>query len=98
MTFSYNVFCSCTEDFEVLDGDLHGLPDTVSFLNSLAELDAAYDSVKNAEKRQMRERKAAAGIFNWEVSVIELAFLCLSFFSSFDTIRLSWEKFVVLTY
>lgn len=44
-----------------------GLPDTMSFLRSLAELDALHDSVKNTEKQYMRERKAAAGLFNWEV-------------------------------
>lgn len=44
-----------------------GLPDTVGFLKSLAELDASHDSVKNAGKRQLRERMAAASLFNWEV-------------------------------
>lgn len=39
----------------------------MSFLKSLAELDSIYDSGKNTEKRHMRERKAAAGLFNWEV-------------------------------
>lgn len=39
----------------------------MSFLNSLAELDAVYETGKNTEKRQIRERMAAAGIFNWEV-------------------------------
>ncbi|PQM34291.1 hypothetical protein Pyn_29605 [Prunus yedoensis var. nudiflora] len=57
---------SCTEDFEILHGDLQGLSDTMTFLKSLAELDSMYDSDKSAEKRQMRERKAAAGLFNWE--------------------------------
>ena len=56
----------CTEDFEILHGDTQGLPDTLAFLKSLAELDNIYDS-KNAEKRQLRERKAAAGLFNWAV-------------------------------
>lgn len=57
-------------DFEILHGDLQGLPDTMSFLNSLAELDTVYDAEKKTEKRQMRERKAAAGLFNWEVYII----------------------------
>lgn len=44
-----------------------GLSDTMNFLKSLAKLDAAYDSGKNSEKRKMRERVAAAALFNWEV-------------------------------
>lgn len=56
-----------SEDFEILHGDLLGLSDTMSFLKSLAELEALCDSGKNAEKRHMRERIAAAGLFNWEV-------------------------------
>lgn len=59
----------CTDDFEILHGDLQGLPDTKSFLKSLAELDTVYDSEKNSEKRQMREHKAAAGLFNWEEDI-----------------------------
>ncbi|GLT59584.1 hypothetical protein SLA2020_323960 [Shorea laevis] len=60
---------SWTEDFEILHGDLQGLSDTMAFLKSLADLDALYDSGKNAEKRQMREHKAAAGLFNWEEDI-----------------------------
>lgn len=63
------------EDFEILHGDLLGLSDTMSFLKSLAELNTLYDSGKNAEKRQMRERTAAAGLFNWEVSYIWIIFI-----------------------
>ncbi|XP_021275941.1 L-arabinokinase-like [Herrania umbratica] len=59
----------CTEDFEILHGDLQGLSDTMSFLNGLVELDSVYVSEKNSEKRQMRERKAAAGLFNWEEDI-----------------------------
>ncbi|TYI22820.1 hypothetical protein ES332_A06G128000v1 [Gossypium tomentosum] len=59
----------CTDDFEILHGDLQGLSDTRSFLNSLVELNNVSDSEKNNEKRQMRERKAAAGLFNWEVDI-----------------------------
>ncbi|KAG8656742.1 L-arabinokinase isoform X3 [Manihot esculenta] len=58
-----------TGDFEILHGDLQGLSDTTSFLNSLLELDSAYDSGKNTEKLQMWEHKAAAGLFNWEEDI-----------------------------
>ena len=54
-------------DFEILHGDVMGLPDTMSFLRSLAELDASNDTEKTTEKHLVRERKAAAGLFNWEV-------------------------------
>ncbi|CAA0814952.1 L-arabinokinase [Striga hermonthica] len=57
------------EDFEILHGDVMGLSDTMSFLKSLSELDAALDSVKSPEKNQRRERKAAAGLFNWEEDI-----------------------------
>ncbi|GER39757.1 galactokinase [Striga asiatica] len=57
------------EDFEILHGDVMGLSDTVSFLKNLSELDAALDSVKSPEKHQRRERKAAAGLFNWEEDI-----------------------------
>lgn len=60
---------SCIEDFEILHGDLQGLSDTMTFLKSLAELDSAYESEKATEKRQIRERKAAAGLFNWEEEI-----------------------------
>ncbi|KAJ4848445.1 D-arabinose 1-dehydrogenase (NAD(P)(+)), partial [Turnera subulata] len=59
-----------TEDFEIVRGDLQGLSDTMSFLKSLGELDAIYESEKIAEKRQLRERKAAAGLFNWEEDIV----------------------------
>lgn len=45
-----------------------GLSDTVNFLKSLSELDAVLDSGKSAEKLQIRERKAAGRLFDWEVS------------------------------
>ncbi|KAG8636480.1 L-arabinokinase isoform X2 [Manihot esculenta] len=61
--------CARSEDFEILHGDLQGLSDTTSFLKSLDELDAVYDSKNNTEKRQMREHKAAAGLFNWEEDI-----------------------------
>ncbi|XP_022136808.1 L-arabinokinase-like isoform X2 [Momordica charantia] len=59
---------SYLEDFDVVHGDVQGLSDTMSFLKSLAELGTVYES-GNAEKRQMRERKAAAGLFNWEEDI-----------------------------
>lgn len=49
------------EDFDILHGDVQGLPDTVAFLKSLSELD---------EKHKRRERKAAANLFNWKVLII----------------------------
>lgn len=62
---SFNFSSRFVEDFEILHGDYQGLSDTMTFLKSLAELDVFHDS--GAEKRQMRERKAAAGLFNWQV-------------------------------
>ncbi|KAL8106975.1 L-arabinokinase-like [Apium graveolens] len=61
---------SYIQDFEILHGDLLGLSDTMSFLKSLAKLNTLHDSGKNAEKRQMRERMAAANLFNWEEDII----------------------------
>ncbi|XP_061362544.1 L-arabinokinase-like [Gastrolobium bilobum] len=48
------------EDFDILHGDVQGLPDTVAFLTILSELD---------EKHTRRERKAASSLFNWEEEV-----------------------------
>lgn len=45
-----------------------GLSDTMSFLQGLSELDEVNDSGKNTEKRHIRERVAAATLFNWEVT------------------------------
>lgn len=69
LTEEISLMNSCTEDFEILHGDLQGLSDTMSFLKSLAELDTVHDTGKNTEKRQMRERMAAAGLFNWEEEI-----------------------------
>ncbi|KAI5555983.1 hypothetical protein BDE02_18G004400 [Populus trichocarpa] len=44
-------FSRCTDDFEILHGDLQGLPDTMSFSKRLAELDTAYDSEKSFSER-----------------------------------------------
>lgn len=59
----------CIENFEILHGDLHGLSDTVTFLKSLTGLTLGTDSGKNTEKRQLRERTAAAALFNWEEEI-----------------------------
>lgn len=61
---------SFTEDFEILHGDHQDLPDTITFLNNLVELDAVYEPGNHTEKRRIRERMAAAGIFNWEDELI----------------------------
>lgn len=65
------------EDFEILHGDVLGLPDTMNFLKSLSELDAFLNYGKSHGKRQIREQKAAAGLFNWEVhnSVFQIFFV-----------------------
>lgn len=39
----------------------------MAFLKSLSGLHSEVDSVKNGEKPQLRERVAAARLFNWEV-------------------------------
>ncbi|GAB4854102.1 D-arabinose 1-dehydrogenase (NAD(P)(+)) [Ancistrocladus abbreviatus] len=66
-TIDYVVDSSYDEDFEILHGELHDLPDTKSFLKSLAEL--ASSDAKETEKRQTREYKAAAAFFNWEEEI-----------------------------
>ncbi|CAK9216976.1 unnamed protein product [Sphagnum jensenii] len=55
-------------EFEILEGSLHGLPDTASFLRSLARLDNEGDvqASDRASKPREREWLAAAGIFRWE--------------------------------
>lgn len=66
----------------------------MNFLKSLAKLDAAYESGKNTEKREMRERVAAAALFNWEVlfaSVLKsidslLTVFCLVLFANYSEI------------
>ncbi|KAK9265993.1 hypothetical protein L1049_012493 [Liquidambar formosana] len=58
----------CIEDFEILHGDLQGLSDTMSFLNSLAKLDSMCGLGKNI-KHQMREQMAATALFNWEEEI-----------------------------
>uniref|UniRef100_A0A0E0E605 Galactokinase N-terminal domain-containing protein n=1 Tax=Oryza meridionalis TaxID=40149 RepID=A0A0E0E605_9ORYZ len=54
---------SCFEDFEILHGDLQGLPDTMSFLKSLSELN---QSELKSNGKQPQERIAASVLFDWE--------------------------------
>ncbi|XP_011017618.1 PREDICTED: L-arabinokinase-like [Populus euphratica] len=56
------------EDFEILHGDPQGLPDTVAFLKSLADIGARHDSEKDTDD-EVREDLAAAGLFNWEEEI-----------------------------
>lgn len=67
----------CSENFEILHGDGHHLPDTVAFLKSLSRL--AEITGKSSEKTQSREWLAAATLFNWEVYII----IKLNFFRRF---------------
>ncbi|KAF9617864.1 hypothetical protein IFM89_039083 [Coptis chinensis] len=60
---------SCIEEFEILHGDHQGLPDTLRFLKSLAKLDTEHEPEKISKKLKMRERLAAAGLFNWEEEI-----------------------------
>ncbi|CAM8967566.1 unnamed protein product [Rhodiola kirilowii] len=60
---------SSTEDFEILHGDVQGLSDTMAFLKSLANLKGDHDSGKKVGLLQLRERKAAAKLFNWEEEI-----------------------------
>ncbi|GAB2286398.1 D-arabinose 1-dehydrogenase (NAD(P)(+)) [Dionaea muscipula] len=55
---------SFIKEFEILHGDHHDLPDTKSFLKSLADL-----AERDTEKCQTREHKAAAAFFNWEEEI-----------------------------
>lgn len=69
-TYRYLVSCRRVDDFELLEGDLHGLADTAEFLRTLARLDEEGDVRASdlAEKPQLRERLAAGGLFRWEVN------------------------------
>ncbi|XP_024399655.1 L-arabinokinase isoform X3 [Physcomitrium patens] len=60
------------DDFDILEGDLHGLADTALFLRTLARLDEEGDVRASdlAEKPQERERLAAGGLFRWEDDVV----------------------------
>ncbi|RDY10485.1 L-arabinokinase [Mucuna pruriens] len=53
-------FSSDHEKFDILHGDVQGLPDTMAFLQNLSELQ---------EKHTRRERKAASSLFNWEEEI-----------------------------
>lgn len=80
LTFCHKIFARCIENFEILHGELHGLSDTVTFLNSLSGLDHGIDSGKTTEKR--RERIAASALFNWEVVIYTLpSYVCCYLFS-----------------
>ncbi|URE44572.1 Galactokinase galactose-binding signature [Musa troglodytarum] len=59
---------SCFEGFEILHGELHDLPDTMAFLRSLSALDSVAEP-RSPEKRQIRERVAAAALFDWEEEI-----------------------------
>lgn len=63
-----------------------GLSDTVSFLKSLSDLDVILDSGKSTEKLQKRERKAAAGLFNWEVFSLSFNLFCIFLLCTSDLI------------
>ncbi|XP_015693699.2 L-arabinokinase-like [Oryza brachyantha] len=54
---------SCFEDFEILHGDMQGLPDTMAFLKSLSELNQIE---LKSNKKQPGERIAASVLFDWE--------------------------------
>lgn len=82
------------EDLEIVHGDIHGLSDTRSFLKSLAGLDAVSGSIKNTEKRQMRERKAAAGLFNWEVLILIFLLPFSSFHEKYDLQNLVYQGLI----
>lgn len=64
------VACRQVNDFELLEGDLHGLADTAEFLRTLARLDEEGDVQASdlAEQPQQRERLAAGGLFRWDVN------------------------------
>jgi L-arabinokinase len=61
--------CRQINDFDILEGDLHGLADTALFLRTLARLDEEGDVRASdlAKIPQERERLAAGGLFRWEV-------------------------------
>lgn len=79
LSLSLHLFCRCTDDFDILQGDVQGLSDTWTFLKSLAKLDAVHDPENSMEKKTMRERKAAGGLFNWEVAFFLFLFPRLLF-------------------
>ncbi|XAR47978.1 L-arabinokinase [Bertholletia excelsa] len=55
------------EEFQILHGDHHGLPDTLNFLKRLAELAASGNADNN--NKHTREFMAAAAMFNWEEEI-----------------------------
>ncbi|KAL2505942.1 L-arabinokinase [Abeliophyllum distichum] len=67
-TIQGSSFIKETEDFEILHGDHHGLPDTIAFLKNLAELHAL-NNPGNRSKQHSREQLAVAALFNWEEEI-----------------------------
>lgn len=69
MYFLLASLCRQVDDFDILEGDLHGLADTALFLRTLARLDVEGDVRASDLARipQERERLAAGGLFRWEV-------------------------------
>ncbi|XP_042444788.1 L-arabinokinase-like [Zingiber officinale] len=57
----------CFEEFEILHGEFHGLPDTVAFIKSLSGLAKIADS--SPQKCPMREHVAASALFDWEEEI-----------------------------
>ncbi|PHT42665.1 L-arabinokinase [Capsicum baccatum] len=63
--------CSLTRQgdyFAILHGDHQGLPDTLGFLKSLAEIESSGNPQNNI-KLQTREHLAAAAMFSWEEEI-----------------------------
>ncbi|KAF3642306.1 L-arabinokinase [Capsicum annuum] len=54
--------------FAILHGDHQGLPDTLGFLKSLAEIESSGNPQNNI-KLQTREHLAAAAMFSWEEEI-----------------------------
>lgn len=80
------------DDFEVLEGDVHGLPDTLQFLRTLAHLDEEGDVRASdlADMPQLRERLAAGGLFRWEVQLHNCVEVTL--FSSMHDFPHKWSS------
>ncbi|KAG5594528.1 hypothetical protein H5410_035760 [Solanum commersonii] len=54
--------------FTILHGDHQGLPDTLGFLKSLAEMESS-GRPQNNNKLQTRDHLAASAMFNWEEEI-----------------------------
>lgn len=65
----------CRSDyFTILHGDHQGLPDTLGFLKSLAEMESS-GRPQNNNKLQTRDHLAASAMFNWEVCLIHCKYI-----------------------